>query len=100
MMDTILNEVMRPVFVDDPSEVKRRLKAGHPEGWTKVLIGETGTVVSVTEYLYEEKYKEVLAMIDDILRKSELAMYKRSPERLRVYKESAARKIIERVLED
>ena len=97
-LDTVFNEGMRPVFVDDPSVVRRRLMASHPEDWTKVCIGETGVIVTITEYLYEEKYRDILAMVNDLVRKSGLPMYQRNPERLKVYIESSVTKIIERVL--
>lgn len=100
VVDTIFNEAMHPVFVNEPAEVKRRLRAPHPESWTRVCIGETQQIVTVTEYLYEEKYKDVLAMVQELLRKQGLAMYQRHPERLKVYIESAARKIIERAMQD
>jgi hypothetical protein len=99
-LDTVFNEGMRPVFVDDPSVVRRRLMASHPEDWTKVCIGETGQIVTVTEYLYEEKYRDVLAMLNELLRKQGLAMYQRNPERLKIYVEASAKKIIERVMKD
>lgn len=97
--DTVFSEMMRPVFVDTPAEVRRRLKARYPESWTKVCIGETQQIVTVTEYLYSDKYNDVLAVLKDILRKKDLPMYRRNPERLEIHLEVAARKIIERVLE-
>lgn len=100
MMDTVYNQQMRPVFVDEPPEVLRRLKSKYPESWTKVCVGETATVVSITEYLYEDKYKNVLGMLNELLRKQDLAMYRRNPDRLKIYVESSARKIIETVLGD
>lgn len=99
-VDTVFNEQMRPAFVGEPAEVKRRLKAGHPEGWTKVCVGETGLILTVPEYLYEVKYAEVREMLKELLRKQNLPMYKRDPERLEIYLDSAARKIIEKVLGD
>lgn len=97
-VDTVFNGQMRPAFVDDPAVVKRRLKAGHPEDWTKVCVGETGQIVTVAEYLYEEKFKEVRRLLKELMRKQTLPVYKRHPERLDIYLDSAARKIIEQVL--
>jgi hypothetical protein len=98
--DTVFNRDMRPVFVDERSVVRRRLKAGHPEDWVKVCNGETQQIVTITEYLYEDKYEDVLKMVDELLHKQDLAMYRRNPERLAIYKESAVRRIIERAMKD
>lgn len=100
MVDTALNEVMRPLFSHEPAEMKRRLRAGYSKDCHKILVGETGTTVSVTEYLYEEKYKDVLAMVTELVRRQGLPVYKRNPERLTAYIEGAARKIIERAMQD
>jgi hypothetical protein len=100
MADTVFNNEMIPVFVNESATVKRRLKAPYPESWIKVCIGETGIVVTIAEYLYAEKYIDVLAMLNELLRKQDLAMYKRNPDRLKIYVESSARKIIELVLKD
>lgn len=99
-VDTVFDVNMRPAFVGEPTEVKRRLKASHPEGWAKVCVGETGQILTVPEYLYEVKYTEVRGMLKELLRKQNLPMYKRDPERLEIYLDSAARKIIEKVLGD
>lgn len=100
MADTILNVEMRPVFVGDPYDVRRRLLAPHGESWSKVLIGSSGDVVTIAEYLYEEKYRDVIQMINEVLRKSDLAMYQRNPDRLKTFIETTARKIIERAQRD
>ena len=100
MIDTIFNEEMRPVFSDEPETVKRRLKAGFPDTWKKVLVGSTGLPVSIPEYLYEDKFNDVLRMIQDLIRRQDLAVYKRNPDRMKIYLEASAKKIIERVLED
>jgi hypothetical protein len=99
VMDTVLNEFMVPVFSNEPTEVKRRLKAGYSETWVKVLVGDTGVVVTVPEYLYAEKYSDILEMLRELLRKQDLPMYRRNPERLEIYLQSTARKLIERVLD-
>lgn len=100
MADTILSEEMRPVFVGDPYDVRRRLLAPHGESWSKVLVGASGEVVTIAEYLYEEKYRDVIKMINEVLRKNELAMYQRNPDRLKTFIETTARKIIERAQKD
>lgn len=99
-MDTALNEFMRPLFTHEPEEMKRRLRAGYSKNCHKILVGETGVAVSVTEYLYEDKYTDVLKMVSELIRKQGLPMYKRDPERLKLYIESTTRKIIERAMED
>lgn len=100
MRDTVLSNEMNPVFVGDPYDVRRRLLAPHGESWSKVLVGASGDVVSIAEYLYEEKYKDVIRMIQEVLRKNELAMYQRNPDRLNSFIETTARRIIERVEKD
>lgn len=97
-VDTVFNEGMRPVFVDEPEEVMRRLKATHPDSWTKVCIGSSGIIVTVDEYLYKDKYTTTVKMLEELLRKHDLAIYRRSPERLKIYVESTAKKMIELIL--
>lgn len=99
-VDTVFNEGMRPVFSDDPSVVRRRLMASHPKEWTKVCIGESGVIVTVTEYLYEEKYRDVLGMLQELLRKQGLAMYQRNPDRFKIHIEATAKRLIERAMRD
>lgn len=98
-VDTVFNLHMRPVFVDEPDEVHRRLKASHPDSWVKVCIGETGQIVTIPEYLYKDKYESVIGMIKEVLRKQELPMFRRDPKRLDEFIERTARKIIERAQE-
>jgi hypothetical protein len=100
VVDTILDKRMYPVFIQEPSVVRRRLQAPYSDEWVKVVVGDTGQIVTITEYLYEEKYKDVLRMVHELLRKKDLPMYRRDPERLRLYVEKAAKGIIERVLKD
>lgn len=99
-MDTVLNDMMRPVFSNEPDEVRRRLRVGYSETWTKVLVGETGQVVSISEYLYAEKYALVLDTLKETLTKKDLAMYQRRPERFEEYLERTARRLLDRILED
>lgn len=100
VMDTVLNGLMRPVFSGEPDDVKRRLRVGYSETWVKVLVGDTGDVLTISEYLYAEKYSDVLRMIKELMRKQKLPMYQRNEERLEIYLEAAAKRIIERVLGD
>ena len=93
-VDTVFNEEMRPVFVDEPNEVMRRLKAKFPETWTRVCIGSSGLVVTVDEYLYKDKYTTTVAMLEELLRKHDLAVYRKNPDRLKIYVESTAKKMI------
>lgn len=97
-MDTVFNKFMRPVFSNEPAEVRRRLRAAYSDDWVKVCVGETGQIVTITEYLYEEKFTDVLTMLKELLRKQDLPMYRRNPERLDIHLNSTAKKIIERVL--
>lgn len=100
VVDTILDRHMCPVFIDYPEVVRRRLKHPYNDTWEKVVDGETGRIVTITEYLYEEKYQDVIKMVQDLLRKMDLPAFRRDPEKLRVYVEGAARRIIERALKD
>lgn len=97
--DTIFDDQMRVVFNAEPPEVKRRLNAKYPDSWVKVCVGTTGLVVSVEEYLYEDKYRDVLAMLRELLRKHDLPLYRRKPDRLETYLEATALRIIELVLD-
>jgi len=98
-VDTVFNTMMRPVFSRPPEEVKRRLKYGYPDDWSAVCIGETQEIVSITEYLYKEKFTEVRNTLKEIVGKEGLPMYKRSPERFEQYLDRIARRLIERILE-
>jgi hypothetical protein len=100
VVDTVLNKWMYPVFIQEPEVVRRRLQAPYHDEWAKVIIGATGQIVSITEYLYEKKYSDVLSMVEELLRKKDLPMYRRDPERLKLYVEKATKNIIERVLKD
>lgn len=100
-LDTVFNNNMRPVFVEEPETVRRRLTTyPYPTDWVKVCIGETGQIVTIAEYLYLEKYKDVLDMIKELLQKQGLSLYQRDPSRFDRYVERTARKIIERVLSE
>lgn len=99
MNDIVCSTNMRPVFVGEPAEVRRRLKAPHPENWFKVLIGETQRIVTISEYLYEDKYDDVVKTLQDLVAKKDLAMYKRDPKRLQTHIERTATQLIKRILE-
>jgi hypothetical protein len=94
-VDIVLNAEGRPVFVEAPEVVRRRLKAGVPEAWVKVCVGETSQVVTIPDYLFGEKLKSIEDMIKEILRKSERSIYKRDRRLLDVQIERTARRIIE-----
>lgn len=94
-VDTVFNGEMRPVFVDDPATVMRRLKAGHPESWEKVCIGSSGLVVTIPEYLYSDTYKTVQQLIRGVMKKQTFTLYKKDPARLDLEIERTARRIIE-----
>lgn len=98
-MDTALNEFSRPLFSHEPEEMKRRLRSGYSHNCAKILVGKTGTVVTILEYLYEEKYSDIMGMLKDLMRKQVTPMYQRNPERLEIYLQSTAKRIIERALE-
>lgn len=99
-MDTVFNEFMRPVFSNEPEEVRRRLRHPYPEGWVKVCIGETQQIVTIPEYLYQETYEMVVQTLNEVLSKKDLAMYKRDPSRLQDYVERTALKLIKRILDE
>ena len=99
IVDTVFNHLMRPVFVKPPEEVRRRLQYGYPDDWSKVCVGETQQIVTITEYLYAEKYASVLGTLKELMTKKDLAMYQRSPERFDILLERTARRLIERIQE-
>lgn len=99
MNDIVCSTSMRPVFVGEPAEVRRRLKAPYPENWFKVLVGETQQLVTISEYLYEDKYSDVVEILQDLVKKKDLAMYKRQPEKLQIHIERTATRLIRRILE-
>lgn len=96
-IDTVFNGEMRVVFCDDSHVVLRRLKAGHPESWSRVCIGETNKIVSIPEYLHGEMLADVQKLIKDVLRKQALPVYKRDPSRLDTYIQQTALRIIDLV---
>ncbi|QBZ73612.1 hypothetical protein SEA_ROSAASANTEWAA_48 [Streptomyces phage RosaAsantewaa] len=98
IVDTVLNEFMRPVFPGEPDEVKRRLRHGYDDAWKYVLVGETKQVVTILEYLYADKYKDVTRLVKELLRKKDLPLYKRDPSILEQHIERTVKRIIERAL--
>jgi len=99
VLDTVFNRSMRPVFVGEPERVRQRLKAEHPEDWTRVCVGETQSIVTVSEYLHKEKWDEVVAVINDLAERANKPLYKRDPDRLKSYIQRAARQIFD-IIED
>lgn len=94
-MDTVLNEFMRPVFPGEPNEVRRRLRAPYPQGWTYVLLGEEKRVISISEYIYQEKWDDAIRMLKELLRKQNLPIYQRDPSLIDRQIERTARKILD-----
>lgn len=97
MVDTVFDHFMRPVFVNEPAEVRRRLLKSYSEVWAKVCIGETQQIVTIPEYLYREKYDEVVKTLVELVEKKDLPMYKRDPARLRIHIERTATRLIQRI---
>lgn len=100
MADTVFNDQMRPVMSQEPADVRRRLLRGeYPEGWSKVLIGATGEIVTIPEYLFKEKYQTVVKTLYEILKKSGKPMYQNNPERLDEHIQRSAKRLINLILE-
>lgn len=83
IVDTVLNEFMRPVFPGEPEEVRRRLRAPYSQTWAYVLIGETRQVVTISEYVYQEKWDLVVKQLEELVRKAQLPMYQRDSDRMK-----------------
>jgi len=94
-VDTVLNEFKRPVFSSEPSEVRRRLRSPYPQGWEKVYIGETEQTITISEYLYQEKWDVAVRMLEELLKKQQLPMYQRDPSKLDMHIQRTARKILD-----
>lgn len=94
-MDTVLNEHMRPVFPAEPEEVRRRLRAPYSETWTYVLIGETRQVVTISEYVYQEKWSLVVKQLEELVRKAQLPLYQRDSDRMKSHILRAAKLILQ-----
>lgn len=95
--DTILNDRMHPVKAGEPAEILRRIRFGTPDDWTQVLIGETKQIVTIAEYLHGDTHKTVIKMLEELISKKDLAMYKRDPDRYAKLIDRTARKLIERI---
>lgn len=93
--DTVYDAEMRVVFHDSPETVLRRLKAPHPPSWSKVLVGETETMIPIIEYVNRVKFEEVLDIVTDLTRKGRLPIFSDRPERL----EAHIRKTVKRIIE-
>jgi hypothetical protein len=100
IVDTVLNENMRPVFVDEPSEVHRRLHHPYSETWVKVLIGETGQLVTIPEYLYKDTLKMVVKTLHEMASKKDLGTYQRNPERWEDLVNRTAVQLIKRIRDE
>lgn len=95
MVDTVVNKYGRPMFPGEPEEVRRRLRSPYSENWTHVLIGETMQVVTISEYVYQEKWGTVVKQLEDLVRKAQLPMYQRDSERMKSHILRAARSILQ-----
>lgn len=100
IVDTIFDQYMRPVFSNEPENVRRRLRAPYPETWEKICIGATNQIVTIPEYLYAEKFNMVVKELQELLTKKDLAMYKRDPKRLETHVQRVATKLIQRIQDD
>lgn len=96
-MDTILNELMHPVFAKEPDEVRRRLQHPYSETWSKVLVGETGQVVTIPEYLYKDLLVTVTKTLHEMADKQNLSMYQRNPDRWEEFVSRTAVQLIKRI---
>jgi hypothetical protein len=95
VVDTVLNAQMRPVFPGEPAEVRRRLRVAYSETWTHVLIGETMQVVTIAEYIYQEKWDLVVKQLEELVRKAQLPMYQRDSDRLKSHILRAAKLVLQ-----
>lgn len=95
MVDTVLNNHGRPMFPGEPEEVRRRLRAPYSEAWTHVLIGETKQVVTISEYVYQEKWDTVVKQLEELVRKAQLPMYQRDSDRMKSHILRAAKLILQ-----
>jgi hypothetical protein len=86
---------MRPVFPGEPEEVQRRLRSPYSETWTHVLIGETKQVVTISEYVYQETWDDVVKQLKELVRKAQLPVYQRDEKRMETHILRTARRILE-----
>lgn len=86
---------MRPVFPGEPEEVRRRLRAPYSESWTHVLIGETKQVVTISEYIHQEKWDDVVRHLDELVKKAQMPMYQRDKSKLQSHVLRTARRILD-----
>jgi hypothetical protein len=91
---------MYPVVSKEPDEIFRILSRPHPETWHKVLIGETGTLVTIPEYLYKDLLDMVVKTLHEMTAKKDLGMYQRNPERWEDLVNRTAVQLIKRIRED
>lgn len=86
---------MRVVFHDYPEKVLSRLRAPHPDTWVKVLIGETETVVSITEYVHKLKFEAVEEVLTELVKFGSLPIFVAKPERMKPHIRKAVKVIVE-----
>ena len=92
--DTVFDREMNVVANKPAHEIKRRFEVGRiPDSWKYVMIGDTKKVVTVSEYANQEKYAEILKVIEEVLERQATRPYKGAGRKL--YAERIARKIID-----
>jgi hypothetical protein len=98
--DTVFDSRMQIVFHDSPETVLRRLRAPHSPTWSKVLVGETETMIPIVEYVNREKFEKVLDVVTDLTHKGRLPIFSDRPERLEAHIRKTVLKIIEIMREE
>jgi hypothetical protein len=98
--DTVFDSEMRVVFHKDPETVLRRLKAPYPPVWSSVLVGESQTMMSIVEYVNQEKFEKVLDVVTDLTHKGRLPIFTDRPERLEAHIRKTVRQILEIMTEE
>jgi hypothetical protein len=95
MNDTVLDRDMNVIACKPAHEIDRRLKSGHklPSNWAYILVGETKTVVTVSEYANREKFAAVKEIVTEILERQTERPVKGHARKL--YAERMTKKIID-----
>lgn len=78
----------------------RKLNRGYPETWEKVLIGETGILVTIPEYLFKETLVTTEKMLHELCAKQTLGLYQRNPDRWKEQVRRTAVQLIKRIREE
>jgi len=99
-VDTVFDQRMHPVLAKEPHDVLRILTGPHPDTWSKVMIGETGTLVTIPEYLYKDLLVTVTKTLHEMAGKQNLGMYQRNPDRWEELVSRTAVQLIRRIREE